>query len=370
MTAVVVHEPPSAPPLAPPPAAPPAYPPVSPGAITRHFTQFDLSIPDVSRRRNLQTEEGESQGPPITSTRAQVVIAGFIGDLLDFITQGMVVVTLTDGVLSARVEGHCDQLKVPLMGLMADLVDYLSHELGTTVTFIRIWCPMEVYAAPSSPPPLPPPPPLPFSPPPPSLPPSRPVLSPSPFPVYPPAFPPYEPASRPPFYLPPFPPIGTEETDEGVTESLSSLTEDGVQLWIILLAALLMCCCLCCGLLLYLLARRQPRGEKQSDNELEVSQVTLNITPIPPPLYGPQLRSLSRGLSNRVLELRREMSGALPVEEQAVSTPLMELEVSQEVLEVPGCASSGLPAAEQPTAPTRRTSGCSPSSSRRASMRI
>lgn len=182
------------------------------------------------------------------------------------------------------------------------------------------------------------------------MPPPSPLL-PNPSPPPPPTPTPAEP--------PPLSPAGgTAETGD-VTEGLTSDTGGVKWLWILIAAGALLCCCCCCFLLL-LACRRRRRSEK--DKELSVRQVTLAVNPVEAPIspYGvpasPRSSFSVSGLGSRVLELRRELSGALPVEEQAVSTPLMEdtieMVVPQHMLDLPDMASPTSPAS-QARAPAR-----------------
>jgi len=227
---------------------------------------------------------------------------------------------------------------------------------------------------------------------PPSVPPFPPPLSPPPFPhspppcalphspgyLAPPSFPPPHPPPPAPPLLPLLNGTGTGGVVEpggtgSVTEGLVSETGGSPWLWTLIGAALLLCCC-CCFFCFFLLRRR--RREKEKENELSVVQVTLGVPPVEPPISPYGLPSSPRGgnfsmasLGSRVLELRRELSGALPAEEQAVSTPLMEetvnISVPQQMmdLDVPSPASAAgappTPASlpESPHNPQRATSG-------------
>jgi len=121
---------------------------------------------------------------------------------LDYVTDGMVLVTVTEptgaGVIDIRVEGDCAQLTPILSPIMGETIDQMSCILGLTMSVRSLSCRVEIIPAPSPPPSQPPPSP-------PALP--SPVSPPSPPPRSPPPPlppPPVSPSpSRPPPSLPP-----------------------------------------------------------------------------------------------------------------------------------------------------------------------
>jgi len=128
-----------------------------------------------------------------------------------------------------------------------------------------------------------------------------------------------------------------------VSEGLTSETGGNPWLWTLIGLAVLTCCCCCFFFFCFFLRRRKELKEKE--NELSVVQVTLGVPAVEPPVspYGVPRSSFSMAMSNRLSELRRELSGQLPAEEQAVSTPLMEdtidMTVPQQTLELADVAS-------------------------------
>ena len=101
---------------------------------------------------------------------------GFIGEYLEYLTDGAVVCTAENGVVTTRVEGPCAEIQPLLEEVVNSLLLGMSAHFGTPFTYMGISCETTVVAAPSPPPPLPPPP----TPPPPSPPMPAPPLSPPP----------------------------------------------------------------------------------------------------------------------------------------------------------------------------------------------
>ena len=117
------HRPPSParPPSPPSPPAPPQTPsPAVPGAQVLTYVVFNLAF-SSSGRRHLQAAA-------LPSNMEQVII-GFIGDALDFISHGDVLVTSSDTGVDVKVHGNCSAVLPPLLPRLADLIDYLEAEL-------------------------------------------------------------------------------------------------------------------------------------------------------------------------------------------------------------------------------------------------
>ena len=117
------HRPPSParPPSPPSPPAPPQTPsPAVPGAQVLTYVGFNLAF-SSSGRRHLQAAA-------LPSNMEQVII-GFIGDALDFISHGDVLVTSSDTGVDVKVHGNCSAVLPPLLPRLADLIDYLEAEL-------------------------------------------------------------------------------------------------------------------------------------------------------------------------------------------------------------------------------------------------
>ena len=114
------------------------------------------------------TDEGEGRRA-LSAVRAlqaaqltEAQMQGFIGEYLEYLTDGAVVCTAENGVVTTRVEGPCAEIQPLLEEVVNSLLLGMSVHFGTTFTYMGVSCETTVVAAPSPPPPVPPtrPPPL------------------------------------------------------------------------------------------------------------------------------------------------------------------------------------------------------------------
>jgi len=216
-------------------------------------------------------------------------VANFLGEVLDYLTAGMVLVTMVDSTVDVRVEGNCSEVQPRLQGLMADLVEYISHSTGINFALaLPPFCfTMSAIVASLPPsPPISPTPPLssaamegvqtrpaspPVSPVPtgdgslttsssPSAQPVPPVPVPVPVPLAP---------TTPPPPSPQAPTLvgfgtGTSETTSTPTSVSVALSSDASDSSVVLSVIIMIVCLLCCCLLLLLLLaiRREQRKRK------------------------------------------------------------------------------------------------------------
>ena len=120
----------------------------------------------------------------------QTSIVHYLGENLDFISAGQVVVTQEGAAVDVSVFGNCSAILGPIAGYVGELVELLNLELGLGLTLSATpSCESEVIYTQSPPPPSAPPPWLLTPPPPPPRPRSCPPPSPSPLPLPPPPAP-------------------------------------------------------------------------------------------------------------------------------------------------------------------------------------
>ena len=128
----------------------------------------------------------------------QVTIVHYIGERLDYLTEGAVRVSmLPNDVVDVEVQGNCEAMWPTLVPIIADLADLLTTELPGLDFALSSepWCSTEIEVLPLPPSPPPAPPTVPSPPPsPPSPPPPPPQPPPPPTPP-PPALPPVPPGT-------------------------------------------------------------------------------------------------------------------------------------------------------------------------------
>jgi len=191
---------------------------------------FELSLSDdqADTRRQRARALQSSRFTPSELGNITHFIVDYLGDSLDHLTEGHVLVGEKNGNLRVEIDGVCEQLLPVVAGSFGELVDLLNLEVNLALTTALMpACALQIRYAPSAPPPWSPP-----------LPPASPPVPPgSPPPPLPPLCPPPPPPSAPPIVPPPPPPPPSIEvtlTASGDVTDFSSTKISAMQLAIAL----------------------------------------------------------------------------------------------------------------------------------------
>ena len=87
-----------------------------------HHVSFPLSL-SSARSRHLQSSA-------VDADAVHETVLGYIGDKLDALSGGQIIVLVTDSDVSVQVLRHCDEIFAKVNGLLADLLDVLQDKTG------------------------------------------------------------------------------------------------------------------------------------------------------------------------------------------------------------------------------------------------